>query len=766
MLDRGKRRTSKRKKQPEWDGIYLVESALGEQRESRWWTLLCKGVIVYLLVAGAVDAVLSALQSSYHPIIVQAVTAVTALFLVSLYYRKAWENLGYLLFFVIMAGVGFAGQNYISSGFYRVLNDLMEDSAAFFDSNAMRSYGETVGNASLSVTIAMSYISAVACLLVNILISRKMRYSLVIVASAIGIGIPLYLQEEPSWISVFQLLCGFLLARMLEKAGHYDLHTSNDRYEWKKGRLRYVYAGRTVMQAGICTLALTACVLAVCAVIFPQDKFHDKHPDNAWKKSTMGTMENFYIFGFAGLFNYYDNTGGLTSGRLGGISSIRLDYETDLRLTFAPYDENRFYLRRFVGQSYLAGQNRWASAQIQHYINAYEAKLAFYSSKPYVGFGVAEVENVAADSGVYLPYYSTDYDAAVYPGRMQKYTYYTSGDNFASTPVMQEYTGDWLEIPSANEKAIAELVKDAGLSGSPEQITQQLETYFQKEIPYSYQPGITPYGQDFVNYFLQKNRKGYCAHFASAATLAFRYMGIPARYVEGYAVDPDDLAEEGEVRTDKKVKDYYQGYTKLKQTGVVTVDVTDANAHAWVEIYVKGKGWQVADVTPASLADDEPGQNIWSMFMGLFGRNGRNNDTGNTDGTTTNVVKQLQDSGKVATGAFLAIVLLFVIVLCGRIIVRYILWRIHYRNAGENDRLIMEYQRYIQRIQKKEKGLKKAVNYEEQIAYLRKQGIWTLDRRERDRLLRLLEQAGFGQREITKEDAAWMRRFWKRSHRS
>ena len=58
------------------------------------------------------------------------------------------------------------------------------------------------------------------------------------------------------------------------------------------------------------------------------------------------------------------------------------------------------------------------------------------------------------------------------------------------------------------------------------------------------------------------------------------------------------------------------------------------------------------------------------------------------------------------------------------------------------------------------------MNYEEQIAYLRKQGIWTLDRRERDRLLRLLEQAGFGQRDITKEDAAWMRRFWKRSHRS
>lgn len=49
-----------------------------------------------------------------------------------------------------------------------------------------------------------------------------------------------------------------------------------------------------------------------------------------------------------GLFNFYDNTGGLTSGKLGGVSAVRLDYDTDLRVTFVPQNENRFYLRRFI----------------------------------------------------------------------------------------------------------------------------------------------------------------------------------------------------------------------------------------------------------------------------------------------------------------------------------------------------------------------------------------------------------------------------------
>lgn len=51
------------------------------------------------------------------------------------------------------------------------------------------------------------------------------------------------------------------------------------------------------------------------------------------------------------------------------------------------------------------------------------------------------------------------------------------------------------------------------------------------------EPGKLKNGEDFVNKFLNETKKGYCTHFASAAVLMFRYMGIPARYVEGYVCD-------------------------------------------------------------------------------------------------------------------------------------------------------------------------------------------------------------------------------------
>lgn len=88
-----------------------------------------------------------------------------------------------------------------------------------------------------------------------------------------------------------------------------------------------------------------------------------------------------------------------------------------------------------------------------------------------------------------------------------------------------------------------------------------------------------PKGEDFVTYFLEESGRGYCVHFATAATLLLRLQGIPARYVSGYALT---VPEEG------------------------TAQVLDANAHAWVEIFLDGYGWYPVEVTPSSPAEEEP----------------------------------------------------------------------------------------------------------------------------------------------------------------
>lgn len=77
---------------------------------------------------------------------------------------------------------------------------------------------------------------------------------------------------------------------------------------------------------------------------------------------------------------------------------------------------------------------------------------------------------------------------------------------------------------------------------------------------------------DIVEFFL-KNNGGTCQDFATIATLMYRAYGIPARYVTGFAKVIDDA----DVNRN--------------------VDVTQTNAHAWVEIYINGMGWINVEVT-------------------------------------------------------------------------------------------------------------------------------------------------------------------------
>ena len=95
-------------------------------------------------------------------------------------------------------------------------------------------------------------------------------------------------------------------------------------------------------------------------------------------------------------------------------------------------------------------------------------------------------------------------------------------------------------------------------------------------VTYSLAPGKTPSDRDFLAYFLLENKKGYCEHYATAGTILARMAGIPARYCEGYLIDPASLTESG---------------------GVWSAEVLDSCAHAWTEIYLEGYGWMPFEFT-------------------------------------------------------------------------------------------------------------------------------------------------------------------------
>ena len=120
---------------------------------------------------------------------------------------------------------------------------------------------------------------------------------------------------------------------------------------------------------------------------------------------------------------------------------------------------------------------------------------------------------------------------------------------------------------------------NAGQKMNPFDAIKVVRDYTAGNMSYSNDADEYSGDEDFVIEMLSGHKSGYSAHFATAATMLFRYYGIPARYVEGYLVNPE--------------------------AGSDVISVTDEDSHAWVEIYAGGLGFIPIEVTPGYYADDD-----------------------------------------------------------------------------------------------------------------------------------------------------------------
>lgn len=135
---------------------------------------------------------------------------------------------------------------------------------------------------------------------------------------------------------------------------------------------------------------------------------------------------------------------------------------------------------------------------------------------------------------------------------------------------------NYLDVPNSTMQVLGEIIAQQGWSANDKDVIAEIAQYVQSVARYQ-----TDYDraldreEDVVAAFLTQYREGVCQHFASAATLLYRALGIPARYVIGYVGD-----------------------TKAGQY----VNILAQNAHAWVEVYVDGLGWVNVEVTGTSAS--------------------------------------------------------------------------------------------------------------------------------------------------------------------
>lgn len=232
-----------------------------------------------------------------------------------------------------------------------------------------------------------------------------------------------------------------------------------------------------------------------------------------------------------------------------------------------------------------------------------------------------------------------------------KYSDYLNNEAHYNEYVYANYT----EVPETTEDIIRSLLGEYESDGAHYDYSlakQKILSFLTENMSYSEQCSSTD--RDFVSVFLNETKSGYSVHFATAATLMFRYYGIPARYVEGYLITPDDAQN-------------------ATANSVIIIDGT--HAHAWTEFYQDGVGWIPFETTPEYLdvmekADDIKGEQ--SNENKQDNENDADTDGAKQEQGTSEMIRQNSDRifnallMVVLTVAAVLVVLAAVILMCRR----------------------------------------------------------------------------------------------------
>lgn len=263
-------------------------------------------------------------------------------------------------------------------------------------------------------------------------------------------------------------------------------------------------------------------------------------------------------------------------GQFSQIGSIHYNGTIELFVTRLTdfFEKDKLYIRGFIGNTFK--DNLWYGP---HMKDSYDLRGMACERESSV-----EIEN-AYDKGNYAAY-------AMDEGGMPYYTYY--GYN-----VPERYKGKFNKKTLKVEKNLRNRIRKEIIGGDTKffslynAIDFTME-YFNKNYRYTLRPGMVQDGENEIETFLFERKTGYCTHFASAAVMILRTLGVPARLAQGYMISGY------RVNANKKTS------------------VRDSNAHAWVELYIDGTGWVPVDFTPSStnadaLAGRDPdnGQSEW-----------------------------------------------------------------------------------------------------------------------------------------------------------
>ena len=255
---------------------------------------------------------------------------------------------------------------------------------------------------------------------------------------------------------------------------------------------------------------------------------------------------------------------------------------------YDPVKRTFFDAPEYDGSTYLISPALFTSYPAMASLNRYEITFHLAGHRDY-GTLVGDVtepflSSSLAPGGQY--YFSPDAENRAWLVDLDEYTvgFYPTFDphgvSFSANSSLVENEKRYRKFAKRNYLSVDEdqqvfldaFLRDHNLR-SPDEVCNYLKYHFD----YADQSMNCPADQDIIEYFLYDHNEGTCTNFASAATLLCRELGVPTRFTSGYLVNLNGGRDQ---------------------------EVTDHDAHAWIEVYEDGTGWRRLDPTPSKPVDE------------------------------------------------------------------------------------------------------------------------------------------------------------------
>ena len=625
---------------------FILDENMPKDSNNRLIGLFMRFVTVMLITAGTIEGFMSVFNIPYNAAAVLSVLAAVNLFLMLIQLNDFARLGGYLL--CIWGVADFYSKNIplLRSGINAVTNLCYELIRIKYKLPSVDGFDEIITDRSLTIPTLVITGGILFMILIWEICGRHINLALTAAVPFIVISTGLFFDGKPDMLSVVFLCTGWLAAAGIKLCGKSVFcFPQKKQYKIYIHKKQHYYHrqlnGRAAMQFIAFLMIISTILINVSSNVITKDTFDRIMPESQLKEFSDFMVKDAMILAFSKYKNYTVQ-GAISSGQLGQYSSVHPDHLPDLEITYVPSKLSREYLRAFIGTDY--SSNGWTSPEsiVNRDIANMTARAAADEGLPPHKMVIKSLDLIS-DKAL-LPYY-TDLDSnsnIIYKNDTcidmditHDTTYELKYYDIPKEPVNDLQYRDYAHflytaVPDENQGLLADLCKKQGFSADDPDLVQKLASFFQDNYKYTLDPGLIPWKTDFVNYFLFEHKEGLCAHFATAGTLIYRTLGIPARYVEGYVIDYPLERSDQTVLEHEDIKNWYTG-TDALSPHPVTITLSDFKAHAWVEVYRDGYGWVPVELTPIDFSKDyekkESDYAVADTLAKLMFANSENDDT-------------------------------------------------------------------------------------------------------------------------------------------